>query len=138
MSITYIFFYNACKAQGIDRNSFPYTGWFQPWSAYLSIGWLLAIVCCFGYTSFAPWATDGFFSNYTMLLIAPVTFTFWKLFKKTKFVKAHEADLVWERPIVDAYEESFLTPPLGFWTEMLQLVGIGRNKVDRRGSTSSY
>lgn len=30
MATTYIFFYRAAKAQGIDRRSFPYYGWFQP------------------------------------------------------------------------------------------------------------
>jgi len=32
MTITYIFFYRACKAQGVDRKTFSYTGWFQPYS----------------------------------------------------------------------------------------------------------
>jgi len=138
MGTTYIFFYRATKAQGIDRQQFPYTGWFQPYSAYIGTTWMVCIVCVYGYSSFSPWSVGSFFSYYLMLLLAPCTFTFWKLFKKTKFVKPTEADLVWERPIVDAYEESFLTPPVGFWTEMLQLVGIGRKRKDRRSSTASY
>jgi len=32
MCLTYIFFYRAVKAQGVDRQSFSYTGWFQPYS----------------------------------------------------------------------------------------------------------
>jgi len=136
MGVTYICFYNACKAQGLDRKSFPYTGWFQPWCGYLGTAWMILIVFCFGYASFAPWSTDGFFSNYTMLVIAPFTFGFWKLFKRTKFVKPLEADLVWERPIVDAYEESFLSPPIGFWKELGQLVGIGRKSYKDRRSSS--
>lgn len=138
MGTTYIFFYRVTKAQGIDHQQLPYTGWFQPYSAYIGTTWMVCIVCVYGYSSFKPWSVGSFFSYYLMLLLAPCTFTFWKLFKKTKFVKPAEADLVWERPIVDAYEESFLTPPIGFWTEMLQLVGIGRKNKDRRGSTASY
>ena len=138
MGITYICFYRACKAQSIDRKSFPYYGWFQPWCGYLGTGWMIVIVFTYGYSSFKPWSADLFFSSYTMLLIAPITFTFWKVLKGTKFIKPHEADLVWERPIVDAYEASFLSPPVGFWTEMLQLVGIGRKFKDRRNSTASY
>ena len=38
MTITYIFFYRATQAQGMDRKSFPYTGWFQPYSAYIGLG----------------------------------------------------------------------------------------------------
>ena len=136
MGITYIAFYNACKAQGVDRKQFPYTGWFQPWCGYIGTAWMTVIVFCFGYTSFAPASVDGFFSNYTMLIVAPITFLGWKLLKKTKIVKPSEADLVWERPVVDAYEESFLSPPIGFWSEILQMVGIGRSKnKDRRQSS---
>jgi amino acid permease len=32
MCLTYIFFYRAVKAQGVDRSKFAYTGWFQPYS----------------------------------------------------------------------------------------------------------
>jgi yeast amino acid transporter len=138
MGVTYIFFYRACKAQGIDRKTFPYYGYFQPYSGYIGTAWMVVIVCCYGYSSFKPFSVGSFFSYYTMLLLAPLTFTGWKLVKRTKFVKAHEADLVWERPIVDAYEESFFTAPLGFWREMLQLVGIGRGKKDRRSSIAAY
>lgn len=139
MGTTYICFYRACKAQGVDRNEFPYTGWFQPYCGYLGTAWMIIIVFTYGYSAFKPWDVGSFFSYYTMLLIAPCTFTFWKVFKKTKFVKPHEADLVWERPIVDAYEASFISPPVGFWTEMLELVGIGTRKhKDRRSSVASY
>lgn len=93
------------------------------------------IVFCYGYTSFAPWSVQNFFIYYTMLILAPVLFIGWKLIHRTKFVKASEADLVWERPIVDAYEASFLSEPVGFWQEMIQLVGIGRGKRDRRRSS---
>lgn len=138
MGVTYIFFHRACKAQGVDRKMFPYYGYFQPYSAYLGTAWMVIIVCTYGYSSFSPFSVGSFFSYYTLLLLAPITFTSWKLIKRTKFVKASEADLVWERPIVDAYEESFFTPPIGFWAEMLQLVGIGRKKKDRRSSIAAY
>jgi len=32
MTVTYIFFYRAMKAQGISRDTLPYKGWFQPYS----------------------------------------------------------------------------------------------------------
>jgi amino acid permease len=31
MCIIYLFFYRALKAQGIDRSTLPYIGWFQPY-----------------------------------------------------------------------------------------------------------
>ncbi|KIW13296.1 hypothetical protein PV08_08484 [Exophiala spinifera] len=132
MCVTYLFFYNACKAQGIDRNSFPYTGWFQPYCGYIGLAWMCMIVIFYGYSSFTPWDVGTFFSFYTMVIVAPVLFVGWKVIKRTRLVGAREADLVWERPVVDAYEASFVTPPAGFWTEILQLVGLRRDKKDVR------
>jgi yeast amino acid transporter len=126
MTATYIFFYRAMKAQGFDRRNLPYTGWFQPYCAYIGLAWMVMIVFCYGYSSFRPWSTDNFFIYYTMVIAAPVLYLGWKLIKRTKFVKPHEADLVWERPIIDAYEETFLGPPVGFWREMLQLFTFNR------------
>lgn len=135
MSTTYIFFYRACKAQGLDRRTFPYTGWFQPYCAYIGVTFMTIVVLFYGYSSFTPWDVGTFFSFYTMVLVAPVLFVGWKLIKRTRFVSATEADLVWERPIVDAYEASFISAPVGFWTELLQMVGLRRKKRgDRRDS----
>lgn len=137
MCITYISFYRACKAQGLDRSTLPYTGWFQPYCAWIALIWLCIVTCIYGYTCYMPWSVSSFFSNYTMQLFIPPLFIIWKLVKKTKLVKPHEADLVWERPGIDAYEATFVDPPTGFWKEMGQLVGIGRKKGgnDRRRSS---
>ena len=138
MSITYIFFYNACKAQGLDRSKLPYTGYLQPYCAYIAATWLFIVICMYGWTCYVPWSVSSFFSQYTMQLFIPPLFIIWKVIKKTKFVKPHEADLVWERPLVDAYEASFIDPPTGFWKEMGQLVGIKRGKGgnDKRRQSS--
>jgi amino acid transporter len=117
---------------------------------------MIFIILFYGYSSFRPWSVDNFFIYYTMLILgkppilgrfgseinannstAFVTFFGWKLLKGTKLIKPHEADLVWERPSIDAYEETFYGPPVGFWREILQVVGIGRTKGgndQRRGS----
>ena len=63
-----------------------------------------------------------------MVAVAPVLFTGWKLYHKTKMVRPEKTDLVWERPVIDAYEARITTPPTGFWTEMLRLVGFRRKK----------
>lgn len=138
MCVTYIFFFRACQAQGIDRNSFPYTGWFQPYCAYIGLAGETLVVIFYGYSSFTPWDVGTFFSYYTMVIVAPILFVGWKLLKRTKVVPAHAADLLWERPIVDAYESTFISPPVGFWTEMLQLIGLKRGAKDlRRGSVAA-
>ena len=126
ITITYICFYNACVAQGIDRKNFPYYGWGQPYCAYIGCAWMTVIVFTYGYSSFTPWSTASFFSSYTMVIVAPLLYVSWKLIKKTKTVKSKDADLVWERPVFDAYEAAFLTQPEGFWDEMLKMIAIGR------------
>ncbi|KAF2747827.1 AAT family amino acid transporter [Sporormia fimetaria CBS 119925] len=139
MCITYICFYNACKAQGVDRKTLPYCGWFQPYSAWIGLVGLTCVVFAYGYSVFLPgnWNIEDFFSYYTMLGVAPVLYVGWKFFKKTEVVSANKLDLTWDAPIIDAYEASFVSPPVGFWTEMLQLVGLKRSvPVDRRHSVS--
>ncbi|KAM3424112.1 hypothetical protein BST61_g11342 [Cercospora zeina] len=132
MSFTYIRFYQACKAQGLDRNTLPYTGYLQPYCAYFACVWMFIVACIYGYSVYLPWNTSNFFSNYTMQLFIPPLFLIWKFFKKTRWVKSSEADLVWERPTIDAYEQTFIHPPIGFWTEMGRLVGI--KKPEEHGS----
>ena len=140
MQVTYIFFYRACKAQGLDRRTLPYYGRFQPYGAWIALVFLTFVVFFFGYSSFRPWSVQTFFIYYTMLILAPITFFGWKILKRTKLVKPHEADLIWERPTIDAYEATFFDPPVGFWVEMTQLVGFNKRQGgnDRRlGSISA-
>jgi amino acid transporter len=137
MMVTYIAFHKACKAQGLDRRTLPYTGYFQPYQSYVALVALVCVVFCYGYPVFLPgnWLIDTFMSSYAMLMIAPVLYVFWKLVKKTRIIPSKEVDLVWDAPLIDAYEASFITPPVGFWTELVQLVGFKRNlPVDQRAS----
>ncbi|KAH7173525.1 amino acid permease/ SLC12A domain-containing protein [Fusarium flagelliforme] len=124
MGITFLNYYRACKAQGIDRRQMPYYGRFQPYCAYIGLIFQFCVVMCYGYKSFQPWNTELFFQNYTMQFVAPCLFIFWKVYKKTRWLRPHEVDLTWERPVIDAYENAITTPPQGFWQEMGQLIGI--------------
>lgn len=128
--VTYLFFYRALRAQGYDRRTLPYYGYFQPYSAWIGLIWMTCVVCCYGYSTFLPgkFTVGGFFTYYTMVLAAPVLFFGWKFLKRTKFIKAHEADLIWDRPVIDAYEATFTEYTPGFWTEILQMFGLRRKK----------
>jgi amino acid transporter len=135
MCATYLRFYQACKVQGLDRKTLPYCGYFQPYGAWIGLCFEIVVVFVYGYSTFLPGAftVESFFTYYTLLILFPITFTFWKVLKRTKMKKAHEIDLVWDAPLIDAYEASFITPPVGFWTEMLQLIGLKRSvAVDKR------
>ncbi|KAK2733869.1 amino acid permease [Colletotrichum kahawae] len=123
--VVYVFFYRACNAQGLIRRNLPYYGYFQPYCAYIGIVWMTFMVTCFGYATFLPghWDTLTFFSYYTMIFVGIITFTVWKLLKKTRFVPAAEADLVWDKPIIDAYEAQFTDPPSSFRGSIRKLFG---------------
>jgi amino acid transporter len=148
---TYIAFYKACKAQGLDRKTLPYCGYFQPYGTYIALCFEIVIVFVYGYSTFkGAFSLVSFFTYYTMVGVAPILFVFWKVLHKTKWRSPHEVDLVWDAPLIDAYEASFskfdpviincsfanyslVTPPVGFWTEMLQLIGLKRSvPVDKR------
>ena len=75
-----------------------------------------------------------------MQIVDPLLFIGWKLIKKSKWKSVYEIDLVWERPTIDAYEATFIDPPVGFWREILQLVGLKKIKGGndkRRGSITN-
>ncbi|EEU38383.1 uncharacterized protein NECHADRAFT_34572 [Fusarium vanettenii 77-13-4] len=130
MSITFLFYYRACKVQGVDRKKMPYYGYFQPYGAWIALVLQIVVVYTYGYTSLAPFNAKNFFSNYTMQIIAPFLYLGWKLLKRTKLVKAEECDLVWERPGLDAYEERMmiLEPPTSFWTETRDMFRFKQKK----------
>lgn len=69
MAVTYIRFHRAVKAQGLDRKTFPYRGWFQPYCAWIGLAWMIMIVTCYGYSSYAPWSTENWFIYYAMLIL---------------------------------------------------------------------
>ncbi|PSN59319.1 general amino acid permease-like protein AGP2 [Corynespora cassiicola Philippines] len=132
---TYLAFYKACKTQCLDRKSLPYHGWFQPYGTWIALIFEIATLFAYGYSTFLPgnWSIDAFLTYYAMIGVALVLFFSWKIFKGTKWLSSQEVDLVWDAPLIDAYESSFITPPIGFWIEMLQFIGFKRNvPVDRR------
>ncbi|KAF5627667.1 amino acid polyamine transporter [Fusarium sp. NRRL 25303] len=129
ISITFINYYEACEAQGVDRKTRPYYGYFQPYSAYIALAVQTLIVLTYGYYAFRPtWSTEAFFQNYSMQILAVILFVGWKLVKNTRYVRPIEVDLVWERLEIDAYENSLTEAPTGFWEEMGHLIGIRRGK----------
>jgi amino acid transporter len=126
ITTTYICFWNALKAQNVSRDDFPYKGWFQPYCAYIGLAVECFVILGTGYASFRPPDVELFWSNYTMVVLAPILYGGWKLIKGTRYVRSHEADLVYQRPVIDAYEASLTGRPTGFWEEMVGLVGIKR------------
>lgn len=124
MSVTFLNYYQACKVQGHDRRTRPYYGYFQPYGAWVALVLQTIVVLTYGWSAFRPQFDVGtFFSNYTMQILAPILFFSWKIIHRTKRVKPHEVDLVWDRPVIDTYEQHLeeVEPPTSFWREMGQM-----------------
>lgn len=133
ISITFINYHKACEAQGVNRKAErPYYGYFQPYGAYIALTIQGLVLLGYGYYAFRPkWDVEVFFQNYSMQILAFILFVGWKLIKRTRYIRPTEVDLVWERPQIDAYEATFTEPPVGFWAEMLQMVGFRRRAKPR-------
>ena len=123
ITTTYVFFYRAIKAQKINRSELPYCGYLQPYGTWLALLYFVAVLGANGYTVFLPGSFDvkTLFTHYAMVFVCPVLFLGWKILKRTSFVAPAEADLVWAKPEIDAYEESFEEIPTGFWQEIIQI-----------------
>ncbi|OBT69482.1 hypothetical protein VE03_01073 [Pseudogymnoascus sp. 23342-1-I1] len=119
VSLTYIHFYRALKAQGIDRNTLPYKGKFQPYASYIAVFATALVTLLLGFDLFVDmpnnWSVKYFLLDYGMLALYVVMFLGWKLLKKTKYVKPAEADLGLgeAKNEIDAYERMFVEKPVG-------------------------
>ena len=52
-----------------------------------------------------------FFSYYAMVFVAALAYAGWKVLKRTRVVRPAGADLVWDKPVIDAYEAALTAPP---------------------------
>ncbi|KAL2371234.1 general amino acid permease [Blastomyces gilchristii SLH14081] len=93
--ITYLHFYAALRRQGIDRNTLPYKGLFQPYTAWYALFGTTIMTLILGYNLFihGNWDITAFFTNYTMVGFFIVAFVFWKVLKRTEYVWPGTADI---------------------------------------------
>ncbi|KAL1305001.1 hypothetical protein AAFC00_003904 [Neodothiora populina] len=114
--ITYVHFYYAMKRQGRSRDSLPYKGIFQPYTAYICIFMTFLMTLLLGFYIFFPgqWDLKFFFLDYTFLVLYPIAFFGWKWAKKTKYHRLGTADLSLGGDVkeIDDYEELTEVKPL--------------------------
>ncbi|KAL5355811.1 amino acid permease/ SLC12A domain-containing protein [Aspergillus floccosus] len=115
--LTYLHFYESLKRQGIDRNSLPYKGYLQPYAAWYALVGTFVMTLILGYTVFinGNWDTTTFFTSYIMVGFFPVAFIFWKLVRRTKYVRPGTADLTLgsTKDDIDLYESMYERPKRG-------------------------
>lgn len=93
---------------------------------------MIFTVSCYGYATFLPgfWDLGTFFSYYTMVFVCPILYVGWKVWWKTKFVSSAECDLVWERPVIDAYEANVAEAHIGFFQEVKIMMGFKKKETE--------
>lgn len=86
LSFCYIRFHSALKAQGISRDSLPWKGPFQPYTAWVGFVGSTIITLVAGFPVFLKgnWNTSDFVASYIGIPIFIVPIIGWKLFKRTK------------------------------------------------------
>lgn len=106
LCFTYLFFYRALKAQGIDRKSLPFVGWFQPWLAIIGGGLAFVMTFVGTYTLFVPggWDYKSFLFSYLMIFVDIAIFVIYKVIRRTKWQRASEVDLVTGLKEVEEHE----------------------------------
>ncbi|KZF26415.1 amino acid permease [Xylona heveae TC161] len=113
MAFTFLRFKRACEVQGLSRDSLPHKGWWQPYAAYYGLAGCLTMAFVGGYTVFLPgnWDVPTFFFSYTMIGVFPIIFIFWKIYKKTTWLKPEEVDLFKDLDEIEEYTRNYVPRP---------------------------
>lgn len=105
--ITYVFFHRALRAQGVDRSTFVWVSWFQPYLAYVTGFVMFSFIWISGYEVFLPgnWSVETFLFNYFVVFLDVAIFIGWKLIKRTKLIAPEDADITTGLAEVARHEE---------------------------------
>lgn len=95
ISLAHIGMQRSLKAQGFSRDDLPYKMPYAHVGAYVLLFFFILLLLTSGFPNFikGKFLFSSFFSSYFSIVFFAILFVFWKIFKKTKFVKPHEADL---------------------------------------------
>jgi len=106
---TYTRFQKALIAQGVDRDTLIFKSKWQPYTAWIAFVYFALIIVFNGFKVFTQtkggWGSSeltDFFTAYVGIPIFFLLYGFWKVFKRTKFVKPEEADIWTGKAALDA------------------------------------
>lgn len=106
--IAYVKFHSALKIQGIPRNTLVFASPFQPYTAWFSFAFFTMVIIFNGFYTFPnasgskPFDVNNFITAYVGIPIYFGLYLFWKIFKRTKWVKSEEADIHTGKAALDA------------------------------------
>jgi len=108
MTLTYIRFHKACKAQG-RYDSLPFKGMFMPWGAYIALFFLVLVMFTNGFEVFIKgnWNTQTFITSYFVIPYNIVLYAIGKfMYRKEQGIKSlMEVDLISDVQEIDEDEE---------------------------------
>lgn len=95
ISANHIHMDRALKAQGFSRKDLPYSSKIAPYAAWFSGIMSFIFLLTGGFYNFihGNFSIESFFTRYFIIPLAIALFTFWKLFKKTRYLRPEEVDL---------------------------------------------
>ena len=99
--VAYIRFHAALKAQGVDRDTLVFKSPWQPYTAWAALFYFAMIILFNGFWVFNEFTATDFLTAYIGIPIFFGLFAFWKIFKRTKFVNAAEADITTGKAALD-------------------------------------
>ncbi|PGH20044.1 hypothetical protein AJ80_03694 [Polytolypa hystricis UAMH7299] len=95
IGLTHIRFRRALQFQGISPSTLPFQAALYPYGTYLALSLNLFLIFFQGYPAFLnPFSAEDFVVNYILLPVFVGFVVFWKVWKKTRWVKVEEID-VW-------------------------------------------
>lgn len=88
LCVCYIRFYSAMKTQGVSRDSLPWKGPLQPYTAWVGFIGSAIITLINGFSVFlnGEWSTADFIASYVGIPIFILPIIAWKLIKRTKVI----------------------------------------------------
>ena len=106
ISVAYIKFHAALKAQGVDRNTLVFKSALQPYTAWFCLVFFALITLFNGFYVFPSptksFDLDDFITAYVGIPIYFALLLFWKIFKRTRWIPAAEADITTGKAALDA------------------------------------
>ncbi|RMD40541.1 hypothetical protein DV735_g4612, partial [Chaetothyriales sp. CBS 134920] len=103
INIAYLRFYYACKAQGVDRNTLPFKSPLQPYLSYSAAVFFSLIILFNGFYVFTDgFDYQGFITDYIGIPIFFALYLFWRVLKRTHFIKLADVDLFSGKEALDS------------------------------------
>ncbi|KAL8690682.1 MAG: hypothetical protein Q9218_003927 [Villophora microphyllina] len=94
IGVVHIRFRQGLRAQGQSIDSLPFKAMWYPYGTYFTLAANIFLVLFQGYTAFLnPFSSTDFVINYILLPVFVILLVGYKLWKKTKWVKAFEMDI---------------------------------------------